>query len=156
VLGLDPGASLRVALRHGEEGFRVARVNAEAGRPAPRGPFNREEMEARMKANVRGIFDHIGEYARNLLERLVRDGRIRPDQRERLREKIQKLQETGKIEYRIIDEETKIGPGHTEVVVRCADLAELLGLRDDRFVVEFRRRPGGRGMLAPRIRPAGR
>ncbi len=159
ILGKSPGATLRVGLEHGDDGFRIVKVTTEAGLPRrPLGPgpgSGRGEFEKVVtRARVTELFDNLDKYAPLLLARLEKEGRITRDQSAAIKERLKELSAKGPFEHRIIDEESTFKGGRLEIVVECSTLAELLGLSDERFSVEFGRR--GNGARTPRIRPLGR
>ncbi len=157
VLGKSPGATLRVGLEHGDDGFRIVRVVTEADLPRrPPGPGSgRGEFEKGViRARVTELFGNLDKYAPLLLARLEKEGRITRDQSAGIKERLKVLSAEGPFEHRIINEESTYQGGRPEIVVACPKLAEVLGLSNDRFCVEFGRR--GSGARTPRIRPLGR
>jgi Protein kinase domain len=166
VLGRNPGSTLRLAFRHQGDGFSIARISAEiggAGRPGGPGGLRGEFDERAIKTRIAELFNNLDTHLPALLQRLERSGRITPEQATRLTERAATVISKGPVAHRIIEEESTFEGGRAEVVVACPKLAKLLGLEDDRFVIELNRRGGGGGgggsgreNRAPRIRPVDR
>jgi hypothetical protein len=163
ILGKSPGATLRIGMKHRDDGFRIVKVGADSdpGRrtpgPGPGPGGGRGGMEERViRARVDELFENLDVYAGVLLTRLEKEGRIERNQSPGIKERLKALTAEGPFEHRIINEESTFKGGRPEVVVSCPKLAELLGLEDDRFSVELGRRGSGRGGRTPRIRPLDR
>jgi hypothetical protein len=157
-LGLKTRNPLMVALRHGGDAFRVARVFEE--RSVPRRNILPELLKRERRLldqKVAEIVRNIGEHGPALIDRLARDRRIPAEKAAALREGLEKLGASGKkIQYRILHDESSYDFRRSMVALESKELARALGVKGDRIVIEFHRRPRSRTWQPFRIRPDGR
>ncbi|MEN8152301.1 MAG: hypothetical protein ABFS86_20960, partial [Planctomycetota bacterium] len=103
---------------------------------------------------VAEFFDDLETNLSELVRRRPGGGRLTPEDRARLLERIEARLGGRKVEYEIVTSESVYWKDSARVVVRCPALAEALGLKKDRLPVDVRRDPrNGTWRLLPRRRP---
>ena len=148
---------LVVALRHGAGGFRVAQVfdDRGPGRRNPMGEFTKREQRA-IDEKIAEVLGSIEKYGPALVDLIVKEGRLPEEKTAALRAAFAKLSAKGRIEYRVLHDQSKYDFRRSTVVLESKDLARAFGSRGKRVALELQRRGRGGPWQITRIRPQGR